>query len=390
RNREKFREWGGRIEVGETMVRDREKAVREAEEKVRWIEDVARSIPAEFHGGERMAGPQWKEFSDGERAVRDSGEARRQAEASLGAAQERLHQAEAGLSSAILEITGKLAVTPFENPQALENALLGEAECGRLRELKRRQREMEVELDAHDARVRAELERLGGMEVPSLERMGELKEAMVSIRAKAEEAVRSLALTQRELEEDEERRQRQRSGIEEIAAERERIRPWMQLRELIGSKEGDKFRTYAQSISLGVLVGAANRHLEQLSDRYRMRQRVDERLALEMEDRHQAGVRRPMESLSGGESFLASLALALGLADMAGQRMRLDSLFIDEGFGTLDSHTLETALGALEGLQRYGKTVGVISHVELLKERIPHQIVVEKGAGGVSQLRVVC
>ena len=95
-----------------------------------------------------------------------------------------------------------------------------------------------------------------------------------------------------------------------------------------------------------------------------------------------------MASLSGGESFLASLALALGLSDIAGRKVRIESLFIDEGFGSLDSDTLDAAIATLESLRQDHKTVGVISHVDLLKERIATQIVVEKLSGGISRLRV--
>ena len=93
-----------------------------------------------------------------------------------------------------------------------------------------------------------------------------------------------------------------------------------------------------------------------------------------------------MSSLSGGESFLASLALALGLSDLAGRTVRIDSLFIDEGFGSLDPDTLEVAIDALESLRQNQKTVGVISHVSLLKERIATQIIIEKEAGGRSRI----
>jgi len=93
-----------------------------------------------------------------------------------------------------------------------------------------------------------------------------------------------------------------------------------------------------------------------------------------------------MSSLSGGESFLASLVLALGLLDLAGRTARIDSLFIDEGFGSLDPDTLEVAIDALDSLRQTQKTVGVISHVGLLKERISTQIIVEKEAGGRSRI----
>jgi exonuclease SbcC len=128
--------------------------------------------------------------------------------------------------------------------------------------------------------------------------------------------------------------------------------------------------------------------LLRLSERYRLRRREGEDLDLEIEDFHQAGAVRPMASLSGGESFLASLALALGLSDLAGRNVRIDSLFIDEGLSSLDSETLDLAISALETLQQDTKTVGVISHVDLLKERIATQIIVEKQSGGTSTLRL--
>lgn len=175
----------------------------------------------------------------------------------------------------------------------------------------------------------------------------------------------------------------------ELEQERKSLVVWRKLRELIGSHDGGKFRKYAQSISLDILIRHANRHLVRLSDRYRIVRDQEGALNLQIEDLHQAGVRRPMSSLSGGESFLASLALALGLSDLAGRTVRIDSLFIDEGFGSLDPETLEVAIDALESLRQNHKTVGVISHVGLLKERISTQIVVEKQAGGVSRIRVV-
>ena len=129
-----------------------------------------------------------------------------------------------------------------------------------------------------------------------------------------------------------------------------------------------------------------DRHLTLLSNRYRLRRIIGEKLDVEIQDLHQANATRPTSSLSGGESFLTSLALALGLSDLAGKKVKIDSLFIDEGFGTLDSESLEVAVQALEKLRSRNKTIGVISHIELLKERIPTQIVIEKGVGGVSTM----
>ena len=160
------------------------------------------------------------------------------------------------------------------------------------------------------------------------------------------------------------------------------------MNDLIGSQDGSKFSRYAQSISLDILTRHANRHLVKFSDRYKICLDQEEELNLQVEDLYQAGTTRPMSSLSGGESFLTSLALALGLSDFAGRKVRIESLFIDEGFGNLDSETLESALSALECLRGDYKTVGIISHVELLKERIGTQIVVEKKLGGESKILI--
>jgi exonuclease SbcC len=172
------------------------------------------------------------------------------------------------------------------------------------------------------------------------------------------------------------------------AAETEMAR-WAALKELIGSADGTKFSRFAQSLSLRQLLTLANGHLETLAPRYRLSAVEGEGLDMRIVDLFQAGVERPMESLSGGESFLASLALALGLSKLASKQHPIDSLFIDEGFGTLDSETLEVALSALENLRGHGKMIGLISHVDLLKQRLATQVRVVRTSAGVSRLEVV-
>lgn len=182
----------------------------------------------------------------------------------------------------------------------------------------------------------------------------------------------------------------QRQLIEKaLEKDRKEFDVWSQLGELIGSHDGIKFSRYAQTISLDILTRHANHHLVKLSDRYRICRDEEEPLNLQIADLHQAEVCRPMASLSGGESFLVSLALALGLSELAGRTVRIDSLFIDEGFGSLDPETLEIAIAAMESLRQDHKTVGVISHVDVLKERIGTQIVVEKQSGGISRIRIL-
>lgn len=190
-----------------------------------------------------------------------------------------------------------------------------------------------------------------------------------------------------DLARDDDNRRVRQEQVAALADERRRLGIWERLRHLIGSADGAKFRQFAQGLSLDVVLRHANRHLSRLNDRYRLQRAPGADLMLEIVDRHQAGAIRPMLSLSGGETFLVSLALALGLSDLAGRNARIDSLFIDEGFGSLDADALDTAVAALDTLRLSNKTIGVISHVELLKERIPVQIRVERLAGGISVLR---
>lgn len=168
-------------------------------------------------------------------------------------------------------------------------------------------------------------------------------------------------------------------------------RRWGKLSELIGSSDGKKFRNYAQQFTLDVLLGYANAHLGQLARRYRL-ERVASAggpsLGLMVRDQDMGGEVRGVNSLSGGESFLVSLALALGLASLSSNRVRVESLFIDEGFGSLDSDTLRVAMDTLDGLQSMGRKVGVISHVQEMTERIATRIIVQPSGGGSSSVTV--
>ena len=161
---------------------------------------------------------------------------------------------------------------------------------------------------------------------------------------------------------------------------------WNQLHELIGSADGKKYRNFVQELTFEMLVAQANRQFKKMSDRYLLRRNEQQGLELDVIDNYQAGEIRSTKNLSGGESFLVSLALALGLSQLASQTIRIDSLFLDEGFGTLDDEALETALATLAGLNEEGKLIGIISHVPALKERISVQIQVVPQMGGKSRL----
>ena len=164
--------------------------------------------------------------------------------------------------------------------------------------------------------------------------------------------------------------------------------PWLQLHELIGSADGKVFRLYAQGLTLDVLVAHANSHLRELSRRYRLQRVPGADLELQIIDGDMADEVRALTTLSGGETFLVSLALALGLASLSSRATAIESLFIDEGFGTLDPETLEVAMSALDGLQQTGRKVGVISHVPGLAEQLGVQIAVRSRGAGRSDVQV--
>ena len=179
------------------------------------------------------------------------------------------------------------------------------------------------------------------------------------------------------------------SGLqEELNVRRTESERWAKLNELAGSADGAKFRRIAQGYTLDILLNYANVQLRELTRRYRL-ERVPETLALQVIDRDMCDEVSTVHSLSGGESFLVSLALALGLSSLSSNRMRVESLFIDEGFGSLDAETLRVAMDALESLRTQGRKIGVISHVQEMTERIPVRICVNRAGNGRSFLEVL-
>lgn len=202
-----------------------------------------------------------------------------------------------------------------------------------------------------------------------------------------DQALQQLGALEQQLSEDNARRATAADRLAELQIRREQAQRWVILDQLIGAADGSKFKRYAQQFTLEVLLEYANQHLSRLSPRYRLR-RGNEALSLLIIDHDLGDELRTVHSLSGGETFLVSLALALGLASLSSQRVRVESLFIDEGFGSLDAATLNTAMEALDRLQAEGRRVGVISHVHDMAERIGVQIRVEPVAPGRSRLRV--
>ncbi len=174
---------------------------------------------------------------------------------------------------------------------------------------------------------------------------------------------------------------------EEIKFKTENFENWQKINDLIGSADGKKFRQIAQEYTLDILLNYANKQLKLLSSRYFL-SRIENTLALQVIDKDMGNETRSVYSLSGGESFIVSLALALGLASLSSNKMQVESLFIDEGFGSLDPATLSIAMDALEQLYNQGRKVGVISHIQEMTERIPTQIKVIKQTNGKSKIEI--
>lgn len=187
--------------------------------------------------------------------------------------------------------------------------------------------------------------------------------------------------------EDQRRQNANQALAQQIADAYTEYQRWARLNALIGSATGDTFRKIAQAYNLDLLVHHANAQLRQLVRRYRLK-RGGSMLGLLVMDTEMGDELRSVHSLSGGETFLVSLALALGLASMASSTLKIESLFIDEGFGSLDPESLQLAMDALDGLQAQGRKVAVISHVQEMHERIPVQIQVRRLGNGLSTLEV--
>ena len=198
----------------------------------------------------------------------------------------------------------------------------------------------------------------------------------------------SIAEANATLNRDKKAREEAMSLDGEIETQREKTVLWQKLGQVIGSADGKKLRKFAQSLTLMALIRHANVHLEELARRYRLERVPNTDMDIQIVDQEMADEIRSVNSLSGGETFLVSLALALGLASLSAREMSVESLFIDEGFGSLDIETLEIALSALESLHAAGRQVGIISHVQGLADHISAQVVVEKVGAGRSRVVV--
>ena len=288
-----------------------------------------------------------------------------------------------------------LAASPFADLAAYSAALLPPEERQRLQQIKETRQLAQQQAAAVLKAASEKLLRLQTTPPPrdsvdvAIPPLPELDDLLVQLETHRRTLSEQLGAQRALLTRDEQARHNQQALFAQIAAQTTESDLWQRLDSLIGSARGDKFRKFAQGLTLDHLLHLANTHLARLHGRYLLRRKTTGELELDIVDSWQGEVARDTRTLSGGESFLVSLALALALSDLVSHKTSIDSLFLDEGFGTLDADTLEIALNALDTLNASGKMIGVISHVEGMKERIPAQIRVEKGGGvGYSRLRI--
>jgi len=273
------------------------------------------------------------------------------------------------------------------NTEALQALFLAESTA---QELTRLRKELETRIASLEELTAATSGSLKTEAVKELttETAPELREKLDAVKLEYSELNQEIGKLKQVLTADQVTRAKFAEIAQQIEIQKTEFARWNKLNALIGSGDGKKFNRFAQGLTLSRLTDLANLHLQKLSDRYHILKSNENDLELLIIDGYQADVVRPTASLSGGESFLVSLSLALGLSDLASHKVQINSLFIDEGFGTLDADTLDVAISALENLQAKRKTIGVISHVEALKDRIGTQIQLSKLPGGQSKIKI--
>lgn len=290
--------------------------------------------------------------------------------------------------SILQSLTRGLEKAGLPSIEALEESVLPEAEAREIEKSEEQLRIRETEARHQLASANRELEAAQSQSLTTKSEAALSKE-IAELEKEEQQLQQTIGGLKQQLSDDEKRKEEAGYLLKEIDNQQIIYYRWAAIYELIGSSDGKKFRIFAQSLTLLKLVQLANVHLANLYSRYVILTRPGDTLEIDIMDTYQANYVRSMNTLSGGESFLVSLALALGLSDLAGRNANIRSLFIDEGFGTLDDQALDLAITTLENLQARGKTIGIISHMKELKERISTQIRVVKKGSGISEVQIL-
>ncbi len=230
-----------------------------------------------------------------------------------------------------------------------------------------------------------DLEKRQKLKLLNLEKLEQEREAL---EVKLGLINQEIGAIEQQIEQDNEYIQREKQGLNRIEEQKEIVAQWQQLNDLIGSQDGQKYQRYVQGKNLEELIDLANQHLQSFSKRYRLQIKDPLTLELEILDQYFNNQSRAIATLSGGESFIVSLALALALIDLNTQELELNTLFLDEGFETLDEESLQDVLEVLSKIKREGKIIGIISHTPLLQEVISTKILLQPQGNGESQLEI--
>ncbi len=302
--------------------------------------------------------------------------------------QQSYTQAEAAFKSLKDKLLTELSTFGFNSGEEAKAALLSSDKHRTLTQEKEQLVQRKTQIDTQLHTLTEELKVLQEQDQAEIDLAALLKEIETHSHAERE-YLQKIGGWKQSLKDNETSRNEHAKRLEEIAELEQRYKKWRLLSEGLGDREGKKFNQFAQKLTLANLTRSANSRLKDLSERYLLLPPEGDEENLWVLDRN-FDERRAVSTLSGGETFLVSLALALGLSDMVSKNVRIESLFIDEGFGTLDPDTLEIALGTLEKLQaESNRMIGIISHVEALKERITTQIQLRKQASGFSEMEIV-
>jgi exonuclease SbcC len=321
-------------------------------------------------------------------------------QAAVEATERRVNESAVEVAQSFERLSELLEELELVGREELTSRLLSQERVASLVEQRERENEALLTAQAVQETHRRQRKELEGVRPESLpvgstdSKVAEVsQEWLKSLEVKRGDCAREQADIAVRLERDAEVEARKKHLVQSLRELRREEGLWSRLHSLIGENEGEAFKRFAQIMNLGELIAGANVHLNRLNPRYALTPARDAAgrptLSFAVIDQFQGGLARPISTLSGGETFLVSMALALALGEFRSSRMPIETLLLDEGFGTLDRETQNIAMDALARLQSSGIQVGIISHVEGLRERIPAQIRVEKQGDGRSKIEVV-
>ena len=288
-------------------------------------------------------------------------------------------------------LSTKLKNSDFDSEVEVYEALLDKESETSKKEIERNLKDEKIKLATVKNEIKKDLESLNQKEYSNVDE-SDIKLKSETLNKHLKELITISGGIDERFRKDNEIRDRNKDIYVKINKQEKIHNTWGKLFFLLGNSK-DAFNTYVQRFTLQNLLELANVHLYSLNKRYSLKMessnKTGDELNFNLIDHYQTSQSRLVDTSSGGEKFIISLALALGLSDLSSKNVQINSLFIDEGFGTLDNSTLETVISTLETLQTQGKMIGIISHIENLKERIPTQIQITKKSNGVSSVDIV-